>query len=413
MKLFIVPVPILNRDMEVVAYMFRYQAADRPMISGQSSYSFDGTIDSPVIEILNQVGLHAFTNGKPIFVPISNVALLTDLENQCQAPADKVVFTLDKTVSSDDLVLSRIKHFKEKGYQFAIQDINNHNIGSFGAILPEIAYLLVESQHLEPRILQLVKNNNPKLKFIACDVESSEIYEELEPTVYDYFEGPFYRLPVTKGLNSVSPLKINSLQLLNLVRDENFDLTELVKTVQKDTALSVSLLKIVNSAHVGMRQKIKSLNQAAAILGQNELRKWVTTAVAKSLGDDRPNELTKLSLTRAKFAENLAGKFEMGTHSDSLYLMGLFSILDALLEVSMEQAFNIIQVSDEIREALVEKQGRFYPIYDYMLKYETANWQGVARINILNGFDAEDSFNAYIDAVKWYSDLISEAETAE
>jgi len=411
MKLFIVPVPILNRDMEVMAYMFRYQAADRPMISGQSSYSFDGTIDSPVIEILNQVGLQAFTNGKPIFVPITNVALLTDLENQCEAPAEKVVFTLSKSVSSDDTVLHRIKYFKEKGYRFAIQNINNHNIGSFGALLPEIDFLLVESQHLEPRILQLVKNNNPKLKFVACDVDSNELYEQLEPTVYDYFEGPFYRLPVTKGLNSVSPLKINSLQLLNLVRDENFELIDLVKTVQKDTALSVALLKIVNSAHIGMRQKIKSLNQAAAILGQQELRKWVTTAVAKSLGDDRPNELTKLSLTRAKFAENLADKFDLGAHSESLYLMGLFSILDALLEVDMEQAFNIIQVSDEIREALVENQGRFYPVYDYMLKYETADWQGVARINILNGFDADDSYTAYIDAVKWYSDLISEAET--
>lgn len=408
MKLFIVPVPILNREMKVVAYLFRHQIADKLLLSNQATNPFDSSIESPVLEILDTVGLDAFTNGKPIYIPITNVALLTDLDNQCKEAPENIFFVLNRRTSVDEVILTRINYFKEKGYRFALSDLNNQNIGTFGELLPLMDSLLLESQNTDLKILTLLKNKFPKLTLVACNVDSTKAFQDLKPSLYDFFEGLFYRLPVTKGLHTVSPLKVNSLQLLNLVRDENFELADLVDTVHKDTALSVSLLKIVNSAHIGMLQKIKSLNQAAAILGQTELRKWVTTAVAKSLGEDRPNELTKLSLTRAKFAENLAPLFKLERHSDSLFLMGLFSILDAILQVSMEQAFNIINISDEIRDALVNQQGMYYPVYEFMLQYEMADWQGVSRALILNDFDASSCFKSYLSSITWYSGLIAD-----
>ena len=122
---------------------------------------------------------------------------------------------------------------------------------------------------------------------------------------------------------------------------------------------------------------------------------------------DKPNEVTRLSLLRAKFAENLAPAFEMAGHSSELFLMGLFSVLDLILDKPMDEALDMVKVSKNIREALIDDKGELAEDLDFIEHYERASWQEVSRQMILRNIDMNSVYNAYVDSLKWYRDLFA------
>ncbi len=152
---------------------------------------------------------------------------------------------------------------------------------------------------------------------------------------------------------------------------------------------------------------ITTIRHAAAMLGQAELRKWINTAVVNELYADKPSEITRLSLLRAKFAEKLAGVFGMENKGEELFLMGLFSVLDVILEKPMEDALEMVKVDGEIRGALIRQSGPLAPVLELMTHYETANWQDVSRQLVLAEIDVKPVSEAYEEALRWYRDLMA------
>jgi EAL and modified HD-GYP domain-containing signal transduction protein len=220
-------------------------------------------------------------------------------------------------------------------------------------------------------------------------------------------------MPFAEGDNKVSPLQVNMINLLNKVRADNFDFDAVAKIIQRDPALTISLLRMVNTGSRGRRNEIKTINGAVVMLGQDEVRKWITAAAANQLGTDKPNEITKLSMIRAKFAEALAVKFGLYADAGSLFLMGVFSVLDAMLEMPMEDALKLVLVSDDIRDALVSHTGKFSDVYNFIVNYESANWAVVSRILILHDLTTETIYETYVETLCWYRDLLSDDEEGE
>jgi EAL and modified HD-GYP domain-containing signal transduction protein len=143
------------------------------------------------------------------------------------------------------------------------------------------------------------------------------------------------------------------------------------------------------------------------MLGQKEVRKWIATAVSRLLSEDKPSEIARLSLVRAKFCESLAEHFGLRRDAGSLFLLGLFSVLDAIMEMPMDEALELVHVSDAIYEALVEKKGEYYPAYHFILEYENANWKTVCRMMILYDIPTSAVYDAYVEALCWYRDLLT------
>jgi EAL and modified HD-GYP domain-containing signal transduction protein len=253
----------------------------------------------------------------------------------------------------------------------------------------------------------LVRREHPTIGLAMTEVETQESYELLKKQGPVMFEGRFYRVPLTKGSHKVSPLKFNLIKLLNIVQGDNFEFSDVSAIVQRDTALTVSLMKMINSPYLGLKQKVSSIGHAVAILGQIEVSKWVTTAVSKLLGSDRPDELTRLSLIRARFAENLAPKFGLKASSESLFLLGLFSVLDVILELPMEEALKMVHVSDDIRDALLHGKGIYGELLGFIQQYEAAEFKAVSRTLIVKDLQPADISGAYIDALAWYRGIIS------
>jgi EAL and modified HD-GYP domain-containing signal transduction protein len=142
------------------------------------------------------------------------------------------------------------------------------------------------------------------------------------------------------------------------------------------------------------------------MLGQKELKRWINTAVTKELCADKPSELIRLVMIRAKFAENLAPEFEMAMQAPELFIMGLFSALDRMLEKTMDEALKMVQVSKNVKDALLEGKGDFAPILEFVKYYEDADWTEVSRLLVLSKMDMDKIFEAYLGALRWYRDLI-------
>lgn len=404
-----VPVPLYDKKMAVDSYLFRYQSGNDLFSTAQATNIFDGASRSPALEMVNAIGLDAFTLGKSLFIPISYIALLSSLDVQCQQPPDRVIFLLEEPPPPEEPYLSKMLQLQEKGYQFAVRNLTQPN--RYHELLTRSNYYFLSQRNdktieASERILFLLKRHYPNLQFVATNIHSQEVLDSLHKKGFALYESKFYRVPVTQGAHhNVSPLKANAIRLINTVQDENFEFESVTQIVRNDPSLTISLLQILNAPQYRKRGAIKSVQQAVAMLGQQEVRKWVTTAVTKTLSDDRPSEITRISMVRAKFAENLAPLFEMAHMAQELFLMGLFSVLDVILELPMEEALKMVMVSDMIRKALLDQAGLFAPVLELIGDYENANWPAVSRQMILHSLDEDSLSTAYTDALIWYRNV--------
>ena len=312
---------------------------------------------------------------------------------------------MDNTIKPDAMYIDRLKALKASGFKLAFRKLPVSCFEPYREILLMTDYILLDHKKIDITKARIYFSKiYPNIKLCAGNIKTQEIFEDLKNEGgYHFYEGEFFRMPVTKGQSEVSPLKVNYIELLNLVNDDDFDLTKAADVIGRDTALVISMLKMVN--RMAVNSEITSIRHAAAMLGQKELKKWINTAVTKELCADRPNEITRVSLLRAKFAENLAPVFEMAISSSELFLMGLFSVLDLILDKPMPEALDMVKVSKEIREALVNKGGRFAPVLDFVTRYEAADWQEISRQMILKDIDMNRVYAAYTDSLKWYRDL--------
>ena len=402
-------VPLFDENMAVSAYSVFTQKNNfllNPAMLGTGQN--DGATRVEGLELIQNVGIETLSEGKEIFVPVTNISILADLENQCDAPPERIVFLIDNTIPPVEMYINRLKELKEKGYKLAIRKLSVSEFENYKAILSLVDYVLLNNRKIAIDKAKIYFGKlYPNAKLCAGNIDELETFQLLkEDGGYSLFEGRFYRMPLTKGSNKVAPLKMNYIQLLNVVNGGDFDLQNAADIIGQDTALTISLLGMVN--RMTINSGITSIRHAAAMLGQKELKKWINTAVAGQLYADKPSEVTRLSLLRAKFAENLAASFNLAAQKDELFLMGLFSVLDVILERTMAEALEMMKVTGNIKRALVEQTGPLAPVLDFVMQYEDANWQEVSRQMLLGNITMETVQKAYMDTLLWYKDLTTE-----
>lgn len=405
LKLFIAAVPLFTSDMSVEAYRLHYQDSNKLFGLADDYTSLDGAMHSPGLDMLNKVGIEPFTGGKPIFIPINKYQLLSDFITDCKISPKLINFVLPKELPKEEVYLKRCRALKDAGYSFAISGMGYSD--STSKLFKMSDYVIMDTttkDYLDK--LKEIKTQQQFIRVIFTKVADLSVFGHMKMIENSLYEGRFYNQPLTKGVKDISPLKTNALRLLRMVGDEDYDLGEVSKIIQQDISLSIALLKFINSPAIRIANKISSIQNAVALLGQKETRKWIMAFVSMQMGTDKPNEITKLSLTRAKFAENLATSFEMGIHAPSLFLMGLFSLLDVILDLPMKDAIEEILVSDAIKAALVDSKGEFADVLKLIYAYERADWKTVSYIMILRGIKPNKLNRAFFDSLVWYKELL-------
>ena len=405
LDLMVTPKPIFDTANDVMGYRLSFQIGNA-IIEGAKTLSIDSLyVHSPFLDFVNKIGLQALTMNKLVFLPVTDIQMATDFETGCDVDYSLLALTLNENNIATEKNLERIKRYRALGFKIAI--FNYQSIQSIAAFFPYIDYLFCESKaaDLTTALKHIILNNLP-VKLIAKHVESEKTHAQASAVGIKFFEGSFYKLPTCSTNKKISPLQVNYMRLLNQVNRDDFDIGKFSAVVQRDPALAIRFLQMVNSSF-GRGGKINSMRHAAAMIGQKEIKRWITTAVASSLSQEGPTELTRISLLRAQFCENVSGLFEMAAHKENLFLMGLFSVLDAILDTTIDQALEMVIVPDQVHEALLGKDGEFGEIYRFIKLYEQGDWMEISRIALMKNLSISDIFQTYYDALEWYGNMIN------
>ena len=401
-------IPFFDRNMSVSAYSLFTRKNNflmNPSLLG--SRQFDGAAYVDGLELIQELGTTTLSGGKPIFVSLNNISIFSSLESECKNTNHAPILLIDQTFPPVSMYTDRIRELREFGYHFAIRNLPVHCYEDYAPILSQMDYVLSDCQKIDAvKASFYFRKLYPDICICASNIPDMETFGKLSPAeTISLFEGTFFRMPVTRGEHKVSPLKINYISLLNLIEEDDFDLTKAADIISQDTALIISLLRLANTR--SFNSEITSVRVAVSMLGQKDLTRWIQTTVIEKLCSDKPNELMRLSLLRAKFAENLAPVFGMAMRSQELFLTGLFSILDIILDCSMEEALSMVRVSGKIRTALLEHTGSLAEVLHFIVKYESAEWQEVSRQLVLKNIEIPDVSHAWVSSLQWYAKLIA------
>ena len=400
-------IPLFDDNMSVCAYSVFARKENHflsPNYEGGARYDGAGTVHE--LEVVSSMGVQTLSGGKEVFVPINQFSIFAEISLQCTVPANKVVLLMDNTITPDDMFVKRVKELKQQGYKIAIRKLPISSFEPYKEILNKCDYILLDHVKIDITKAKVYFSKvYPNIKLCAVNVDTQEDFDKLKGDGgYDLYEGGFFRMPIKESETEVSPLKVNYIELLNVVNAPDFDLQKAADVIGKDPALVISLLEMVN--RMALYSDITSIRHAAAMLGQKELKRWINTAVTKELCADKPSEITRLVMIRAKFAENLSESFEMAMMGQELFIMGLFSALDIMLDKPMAEALNMVQVSKNVRDAILNNQGDFAEVLNFIKKYEVADWTEISRILVLKNMDMDKVYEAYLNSLKWYRDLI-------
>lgn len=401
-------IPFFDRNMSVSAYSLFTRKNNflmNPSLLG--SRQFDGAAYVDGLELIQELGTTTLSGGKPIFVSLNNISIFSSLESECKNTNHAPILLIDQTFPPVSMYTDRIRELREFGYHFAIRNLPVHCYEDYAPILSQMDYILIDCQKIDAvKASFYFRKLYPDICICASNIPDTETFGKLSPAeTISLFEGTFFRMPVTRGEHKVSPLKINYISLLNLIEEDDFDLTKAADIISQDTALIISLLRLANTR--SFNSEITSVRVAVSMLGQKDLTRWIQTTVIEKLCSDKPNELMRLSLLRAKFAENLAPVFGMAMRSQELFLTGLFSILDIILDCSMEEALSMVRVSGKIRTALLEHTGSLAEVLHFIVKYESAEWQEVSHQLVLKNIEIPDVSHAWVSSLQWYAKLIA------
>jgi len=404
-RFFISAIPFFDAQLAVHAYRMMTRDGDKLLGSAEDFRMLSGELLAPALELMKDIGVEPFAGRHDFFVGLSKYQLLIGMPLNMGIPPEKLVCIIDNETLSDNAAYAKLGILKRRGYRLAAEGIPAPL--SMETAVKVFDFILLSCN--DPRFAADFRTMRPyifKTRLVITDIPNMESFKRFAGARNVLLSGDFYSQPITKGLSEISPLKINSLNLLRQINDEGFDLALAANTIERDAALSISLLRFINTMNPDRSREIESIRSAVAILGQREVKKWATVAISVAIGEDRPSEITKLSLIRAKFAENLAPAFDMAMKSGSLFITGLFSLLDVILQMPMSQAIEEIAADSEIKEALLNKRGSIYEVMSLIYAYERADWHNAALIMVRNDVDIEVLTQAFLNSLYWYRQLL-------
>lgn len=406
MDIFLARQPIFNTKQNAYAYEILYRSG---YINSFSGIEADEASSKVIIDTFQTFGIKNLTNGKPAFINFSENLIKEQIATLF--PNDILVVEVLETVNPDENIIEKCKSLKKWGYTIALDDFvykpEYEALLDFADII-KIDFVNSKRADIE-KIITSLKNRH--IVFLAEKVETHEEFEYAKRLGFTLFQGFFFSRPEILTTSRLSPLKVNYLQLVSKVNQVEINFDEIAEIISRDLSLTYNLLMLVNSAAFGLRKKINFVKQAIVIIGEKNIRKWVTLIALIGMGEDKPDEVVRLSLIRARFAELISHITKFKNRSDDLFLTGLFSLLDVILDRPLSETLNDVNAPHDVRDALLNKSGEFGSIYKIILLYEKGQWEDIrAHADLLN-IDHREVIDAYINALLWYNKLTQDMQT--
>ncbi len=373
---FIARQPIFNPKLEVVGYELLFRGHGYAADGSSSSDSPGRATATVVLNSLTELELTRLVGRKTAWVNVPREFILQGLAQAIPSGQGGLEISADEDFDAE--FVTALRELKSQGYRLALDGFRSEPQSEAVVELFDIVKLDVHglaAGELEERV--------KRLRAYPCQVLAKRVatppeHERCVDAGCDLFQGYFFCQPAVVATRSINANRLALLQVVSALQRPDVELTDLEQLVARDVALSFRMLRYVNSAFFGVRSEVRSIGQALALLGIDNARRWATLSALASV-DDKPTELTLIGLTRARFCE-LAGA-EQGTASASeRFTLGLFSVIDALMDMPMGDAVESLPLADDMREALVHRAGPMGRLLNAATARETGENANVAEL---------------------------------
>ncbi|WP_206485670.1 HDOD domain-containing protein [Thalassotalea sp. G2M2-11] len=361
---------ILNRKEHVVAYELLYR--DSPENIFPNIDPHEATAKVVMQTHLNQ-GIAPITDNKPALINFGEQSIIEGLP--LLLPKSQVMIEVLETVTPSEQVYQACKALYHQGYHLALDDfIYDPKWARFFNLVKMIKFDIQTTslEKIAPLLTQLKARK--KLKLLAEKVETKEEFEEAKRLGFHYFQGYYFCKP---QMGSSYDLETNQPVLLSLIQESlktPININKIAAYFEHDSALSYKLLKFTNSGILPITQQIDSIKKAVVYLGDLQIKKLILLMATGIIASNKPKELTRIAIIRARFCELIAQK-AFPAQSEACFIMGLFSLLDAMLDKPMEVVLENLSIVDDVTEALLSsKPSLLKYVLNTVKEYEKGSW---------------------------------------
>ena len=396
MDVYVARQPIFNSAGKVYAYELLFRDGIENVFRSSDP---DLASLSVMANAFVSIGIDNLTGGRRAFINFTGALL--ERHAPALAPPALIGVEIPNDIVPTESLVKACRELKRKGYTLAL---DNFAPGSGQEALVEMADIIkvdfLGTSAAQRRQLR-ARADLSGARFLACRVESASHYCEAKDADYSYFQGYYFAEPsVTQG-STVPTYSVTALQLLSEVRKSDPEFDTIADIVAHDPGLSYRVLRLVNSAAFRLQTEITSIKRALVMMGMNEIKEWFPALIMTTLTRDKPDELVIMSVVRARFAEILAKESALARRSGELFLTGLFSSIDAMLDQPMEDAISQLSLPEDAQKALLGQDGPFTPLHRLVLAYEQGLWDQVTIFADQAGVEEEALPAAYAAAVSW------------
>lgn len=392
---FVARQPILDAGGRVFGYELLYRAAAADSACHEE-------LDVAAARVLNDavltLGLDTLTGGKRAFLNLTRHVLLGDFATLLRPSA--VVLEVLENVIGDDAAVSAVKRLRRLGYAIALDDftLNDNSL----ALLPYATYVKVDVLATTPQErLEIRAAMPPWVTLLAEKVESPTILDELRAASFALFQGHYFCRPRTFAAGALTARHLAYSRLLAVVSRPDATVAAVEEVIKGEASLAFRVLRCINSAAFGIRREIRSIREALVLLGLDQVRKWALVWGLAGLNLGTTPELVTVAILRARCCELVAQTSISTEEAAEYFLLGLCSVLDALVDRPMEEMIEELPLSATLRGALVGEQNGARLVLDMVIAYERGQWDEATTLAQRAGIHPDRLPAAYTDALRW------------
>lgn len=404
MDVFIGRQPIFNSTEEVVAYELLYRNQNVNAYSGTDADA--ATIDVLVNSFLS-IGMNEVTNGLPGFVNFTDNLLMNPVIDLLD-PSSVVIEILEDVPITEQLI-KRVIELKRKGFTIALDDfILNKEVTLYNELFAYTDIIkvdfLLSSLFERTEIEQCVKTSFPHIRLLAEKVETRNHFDVAKFAGYSLFQGYFFEQPQVLKSTDIPISTLQYFQVMTLLKDDEPNINLIAENIERDISLTYKLLQIINTSQKRSVSKVRSIKQAIMLLGFTELRKYLYFLAMRESGitveNDVYKEIIYASLFRAKICELMAKK-QLKKNYSEYFLVGMFSMIDTLLQRPMQSIVNKLPFSEEVINTICKGETEMTPYLTFSIALNKMDWEQIEKYRSQLDLTQEDVERLYIKASEW------------
>jgi len=392
--------PIVDVKQQIIGYELFY----RHSADAQSAIFEDDlkVYASVLMNTIGEMDMQWLLGDKLAFINVNETMLKSDYL-ELLPPKRTVLEVLRSVVASDEIV-KRCQDLRKLGFKIALD--NPHLSADLLPLMACADYIKIDVQNINTTDLSNIYTqlNVASVKIIAEKVETSQQFEDCKKIGFRFFQGFHFARPETFTAKVINASFDSVLSILNTV-SQDAENHVIEAGFKRDAALSFKLLRYINSVGFGLSCEIQSINHALTILGRKQLYRWLTLLMVTAGENSTPSALMKTAITRGRLTELLGESYFEKHDRDNLFIVGVFSLLDAILKMPMEQVLEKIQLPETVSEALLTREGVYGPFLQLTEACEDSNNQRVLELAELLQFDASKVNTCHIAALAWVETL--------